>query len=185
MMIDSPARRRQCQCGVMLRGPRLDPPHRSRPAGYQPNRQPATVGTEERGGRGTTSSRTTTRAAPELSPPKSACAGDVILRTSTRGTPMGQCAGCHRGQHLTVSISTNDLLLKTRTQMAAPRPEHAQASARPAPATPTPRPPHIRIGPEPVLAAHAPSPPAAGSHSPARGDSAPHCGTEFPEGRTR
>jgi hypothetical protein len=31
-------------------------------------------------------------AAPELRPTKSACAGDVVLRTSTRGTvPMGQC----------------------------------------------------------------------------------------------
>ena len=30
--------------------------------------------------------------------------------------------------------------------------------------------PHISIGPEPVLAAHAPSPPAAGSHCPARED---------------
>jgi hypothetical protein len=39
--------------------------------------------------------------------------------------------------------------------------------------------PHIRIGPEPVLADHVPSPPAAGSHSPAREVSAPHCGTEF------
>jgi hypothetical protein len=38
----------------------------------------------ERGGRGTTSSRTTTRAANEVSPPKSACAGDTVLRTSTR-----------------------------------------------------------------------------------------------------
>jgi hypothetical protein len=28
--------------------------------------------------------------------------------------------------------------------------------------------PHIRIGPESVLTAHAPSPPAAGSHCPAR-----------------
>jgi hypothetical protein len=95
--------------------------------------------------------------------------------------------------------------------MAAPRPEHAHVSTRPAAATPTPRhespaptttgwredkcpvvskrplhsraaakmSPHIRIGPEPVLAAHAPSPPAAGSHCPAREDSAPHCGTEF------
>jgi hypothetical protein len=53
-------------------------------------------------------------AAPELSPPKSACAGDAVLRTSTRGT----------------------------VPMAAPRPEHA--SARPAAATPTPRPPHPR-----------------------------------------
>jgi hypothetical protein len=68
-------------------------PHRSRPAAYPPNRQPATVGVEEWSGRGTTSSRTTTGAAPELSPPKSACSGDAVLRTSTRGTvPMGQCA---------------------------------------------------------------------------------------------
>jgi hypothetical protein len=38
----------------------------------------------------------------ELNPPKSACAGDAVLRPSTWGTvPMGQCAGCHRGQHLT------------------------------------------------------------------------------------
>jgi len=45
----------------------------------------------ERGGRGTTSSRTTTRAANELSPPKSACDCDAVLRTSTRGTVhMGQ-----------------------------------------------------------------------------------------------
>jgi len=41
--------------------------------------------------------------------------------------------------------------------------------------------PHIRIGPEHVLTAHVPSPPAAGSHCPAREDSAPHCGTEFSE----
>ena len=45
----------------------------------------------ERGGRGTTTSRTTTRASNELSPPKSACSGDAV-RTSTRGTVMGQCA---------------------------------------------------------------------------------------------
>jgi hypothetical protein len=32
---------------------------------------------------------------------------------------------------------------------------------------------HIRIGPETVLAAHAPSPPASDSHYPAREDSAP------------
>jgi hypothetical protein len=50
------------------------------------------------------------RADPELSPPETACSGDAVLRTSTQGkVPMGQWAGCHRGQHLTVSISTNDL----------------------------------------------------------------------------
>ena len=91
------------------------PPHRPRPTGYPPNRQSATVGAEGRSGKYTTSSRTTTGAAPELKPPKSACAGDTVLRTSTRGTvPIGLCAGCKMSQH-------------------------------------------IRIGPEPVLTAHAPS----------------------------
>ncbi len=86
------------------------PLHRSRPAGCQPNRQPSTVIAEEQGGRGTTLRRMTARAAPELIPTKSACDGDAVLRTSTLGTvPMGQCDGCYRGQHLTVSISTNDL----------------------------------------------------------------------------
>ena len=45
------------------------------------------------GARGTTSSQMTTGRAPELRPPKSACSGDAVLRTSTRVTvPMGQCA---------------------------------------------------------------------------------------------
>jgi len=39
--------------------------------------------------------------------------------------------------------------------------------------------PRISICPEPVLATHAPSPPAAGSHCLAREGSAPHCGTEI------
>jgi hypothetical protein len=56
------------------------PPHRSRPTGYPPNRQPATVGDQERGGtRGTTSRRTATRAAPERSPPQTAWHGDAVL----------------------------------------------------------------------------------------------------------
>ena len=92
--------------------------------------------------------------------------------------------------------------------MAAPRPEHAHATARPATATLPPRPahtttgwrqdrrpvvskrplhrlaaakmsPHIHIGPEPVLAAHARSPPAAGSRCPAGADSAPHSEQNF------
>jgi hypothetical protein len=95
---------------------------------------------------GTTSSRTTTGAAPELNPPKSACAGDAVLRTSNRGTvPMGQCDGCHRRQctflQMTYTAETPHAdgrltLLKTRTQMALPRPEHAHA-----PELPSPRPP--------------------------------------------
>jgi hypothetical protein len=92
--------------------------------------------------------------------------------------------------------------------MAAPRPEHAHATDRPATATLPPRPahtttgwrqdrrpvvskrplhslaaakmsPHIHIGPEPVLAAHARSPPAAGSRCPAGADSAPHSEPNF------
>jgi hypothetical protein len=143
---------------------------------------------------------------PSSTPPKSACAGDTVLRTSTRGTvPMGQDNGCHRGQHLTLHISTNNLHCENRTQMASPRPEHAHASARPATATPTPRPPHPRQqdggktdvlssanGPSTValskdVTAHPHRPgarpdrpcpvPACSSHCPAREDSAPHCGT--------
>jgi hypothetical protein len=92
--------------------------------------------------------------------------------------------------------------------MAAPRPKHAHATARPATATPLPRPahtttgwrqdrrpvvskrplprlaaakmsPHIHIGPEPVLAAHARSLPAAGIRCPAGADSAPHSEQNF------
>ena len=92
--------------------------------------------------------------------------------------------------------------------MAAPRPEHAHATDRPATATLPPRPahtttgwrqdrrpvvskrplhnlaaakmsPHIHIGPEPVLAAHARSLPAAGSRCPAGADSAPHSEQNF------
>jgi hypothetical protein len=51
------------------------------------------------------------------------------------------------------------------------RPLHSHAAAKMSP--------HIHIGPEPVLASHAPSPPGAGSHCLAREDPAPHCGTEF------
>ena len=36
--------------------------------------------------------------------------------------------------------------------------------------------PRISTSPEPVLASHVPSPPAAGSHCPARDGSAPHLG---------
>ena len=192
------------------------PPHRSRPAGYPPNRQPITVCVEERGWRGTTSSRTTTGVAPELSPPKSVYDGDTVLRTSTRGTvPMGQPMGaiediisqCTFLQMIyTAETPHADATPGARPRLRPPtqRPEHAHASARPASATPTPRPPaptttgcredrcpvvskrplhslsaekmspRIRIGPEPVLAVHAPSPTAAGSHCPAREDSVPH-----------
>jgi hypothetical protein len=66
--------------------------------------QSATARVEELGKGETTSRLTTTRATPEYSPPKPACAGDAVLRTSTQGTvPMGHCAGCRRrGPQFTV-----------------------------------------------------------------------------------
>jgi hypothetical protein len=48
------------------------PPHRSRRTGNPPNRQPATVGEEELGGRDPTSRRTSMRAAPDCMPPTTA-----------------------------------------------------------------------------------------------------------------
>jgi hypothetical protein len=79
------------------------PPHRSRPTGYPPYRQPSTVGVEELVRRGTTSRllETTTGSAPELIPPKSACAGDAVLRTSTRGTaPWRVCLQRFASEHM-------------------------------------------------------------------------------------
>jgi hypothetical protein len=97
----------------------------------------------ERGGRGTTTSRTTTRASNELSPPKSACSGDAVLRTSTRGTVhMGQCA--LEDKHLTVPISTNDL----HCWKPARRWQRPARSTPTLPTVPPPRPsrhvPHTR-----------------------------------------
>ena len=75
------------------------PPHQSRPTenppnlqqNISPNRPTCHRLRRERGGRGTMTSRTTTRASNELRPPKSACSGDTVLLTSTRGTVLGQC----------------------------------------------------------------------------------------------
>ncbi len=95
-----------------------------------------------------------------------------------------------------------------RTAGCGPRPGPAPAASRPAAAAPhdtfpannnrqeerrtscsqQPAPPpcdaakmspRISIGPEPVLAAHAPSPPAAGSHCPAREGSTPYWEQSF------
>ena len=72
MMLDLP----HTSAPMLMRGntppTTRSPPHQSRPAGYPPNRQPATVGEEERGWRGTTSRRTSTRAAPDRRPPPTA-----------------------------------------------------------------------------------------------------------------
>jgi hypothetical protein len=66
----------------------------------------------------------------------------------------------------------------TRPPPTNNRPEEMRTSCRQQPAPPqrdaAKMSPRISIGPDPVLAAHAPSPPAAGSHCPAREGSAPH-----------
>ncbi len=62
-------------------------------------------------------------------------------------------------------------LIQDRCPVVSKRPLHSHAAAKMSP--------HIRIGPESVLAAHAQSPSAESSHCPAREDSAPHCRTEF------
>jgi hypothetical protein len=146
---------------------------------------------------------------PNSNPPKSAYAGDAVHRTNNWGTvPMGQCNGCHRGQaqctflpitysvenphadgsaapgarprfcpprrrdpHDTSPAPTTTGWREDRCPVVSKQPLHSRAAAKMSP--------HIRIGPEPVLTAHAPSLPAAGSHCPAREDSAPHCGAEF------
>jgi hypothetical protein len=67
------------------------PPHRSRPTGNPPNRQPATVGEEERGGRDPTSRRTSMRAAPDCRPPPTARHA-LQPRSSTSHPPQQQDA---------------------------------------------------------------------------------------------
>jgi hypothetical protein len=142
--------------------------------------------------------------APELNPPKSACAGDAVLRTSTRGTvPMGQCVGAiedsisqctflqmtytaenphadgnawpgarprfrpprRRNPHATSPAPTTTGCWEDRCPVVSKRPLHSRATAKMSL--------HICIGPEPVLTDHSPSPPASGSHCPAKEDSAP------------
>jgi hypothetical protein len=76
-----------------------------------------------------------------------------------------------RDPHATSPAPTTTGWREDRCPVVSKRPLHSRAAAKMSP--------HIRIGPEPVLTAHAPSPPAAGSHCPAIEDSAPHCGTEF------
>jgi hypothetical protein len=93
MMLDSP----HTSAPMSMRGTFL-PQRAFHPTDHvqqdiHPTDNPPPSEKEERGGRGTTSSRTTTGAVPELSPPNYACAGDAVLRTSTWGTvPMGQFA---------------------------------------------------------------------------------------------
>ena len=182
----------------------LDPPPITSSRISAKTDQPATVCAES--GRGTTTSRTTTRASNELSPPKSACSGDTVLRTSTRGTVMGQC-----GPEDSISQCPFLQMIDTAGNphadgRAAPGalPRHRpsrhcdppatshthdnwmaarQTSCRQQTAPPQPRcskdvtaHPH-RPGARPGRPAR--SPPAAGSRCPAGADSAPHSEQNF------
>jgi hypothetical protein len=143
------------------------------------------------------SSRTTTGAAPELTPPKSACAGDAVLHTSNRDTvrwdsvmgviedSISQCTFLQmtytaenphadgsavpgarprflpprrHDTHATSPAPTTTGWRGDRRPVISKRPLHSRAAAKMSP--------HIRICPEPVLTAHTPSPPSAGSHCP-------------------
>jgi hypothetical protein len=147
----------------------------------------------ELGGRGTTTSRTTTREANERSPrsrtlvmqssapaPGSQSTWDSALgyssisqcpflqMTYTAENPYadgnaapGACPRPSRhAPHTTIGCRQD------RRPVVSKRPLHSHAAAKMSQ--------DIRIGPEPVLAAHARPPPAAGSHSLAGADSAPH-----------
>jgi hypothetical protein len=91
MMLDSP----HTSVPMLMRGntppTTRSPPHQSRPTGNPPNRQPATVGEEERGGRGPTSRRTSMRAAPDCKAPLTA-RHEPTPRTSTSHPPQQQDA---------------------------------------------------------------------------------------------
>jgi hypothetical protein len=179
----------------------LHPTHHVR-AGSPPNRQPATVSEEERGGRGPSSRRTSMRAAPNCSPPPTAWHASTP-RTSTRHPPnnkmqsTGSCAPC-TGKGDSAGAGPQ----RRATRQAAGR-----ARAAPPPPTAPPTQPHttrppptttgLRKGGHPVvsnlplhramqqrchhasasarsLSWHAPSPPAAGSHCQAREGSVSH-----------
>jgi hypothetical protein len=160
------------------------PPHQSRPTENPPNLQPATVGEEERGGRDPTSRRTSMRAASDCRPPPTAlhrrspaphqppppakgrspqlrpCTGKVAsagagpLRRDTRPV-----AG-HARAPPPPPPAPPPQPHTTRPPPTTTRPEERRTSCRQQPAPP-PRnaanmSPRISIGPEPVLAAHAP-----------------------------
>ena len=177
------------------------PPHRSRRTGNPPNLQPVTVSEEERGGRDPTSRRTPMRAAPDCRPPPTARHASQPRSSSTSHPPQQQDAvhrelrpGTGKGARTGAGPlrrakrpAAGPAPAAARPAAAAPhdtfpannnRPEEMRTSYRQQPAPP-PRDaakmsPRISIGPEPVLTANAPSPPAAGSHCPAREGSAPH-----------
>ena len=76
-----------------------------------------------------------------------------------------------RDPHATSLAPTTKGWREDRCPVVSKRPLHIRAAAKMSP--------HIRIGPEPVLTAHARSPPAAGSYRPGRSGLAPHSEQNF------
>jgi len=136
MMLDSP----HTSVPMFMRGntpPTLrSPPHQSRPTGNPPNQQLATVGEEERGGRGPTSRRTSMRAAPDCRQPLT---GRHVSppRTSTRHPPQQQdtvhkelLPGTGKGAGAAETVASH------HTACCGQRPGPAPATSRPAAAAP-------------------------------------------------
>ena len=144
---------------MLMRGTTLptthSPPHQSHLTENPPNLQPATVIEEEQDWRDPTSRRTSMRAASDCRPPQTAWHASQPS-SSTRQPPQ-QKEAVHGELHPGKGKGTSCC-----QQQAPPQRDAAKMS------------PHISIGLQPVLAAHAQSQPAAGSHCPAREGSAPH-----------
>jgi len=113
-------------------------------------------------------SRTNTTQGRGPSPAQDRSSAPRGRRRATPGTGPRRRPPCLRNHPRHAPCQQQDVGQMPRRQQSAPPPRDAAKMS-----------PRIRIGTEPVLAAHAPSPPAAVSHCPAREVSAPHCGTEF------
>ena len=107
------------------------PPHRSRPAGNPPNRQPATVGKEELGRRGPTSRRTLTRAAPDSRQPLTVW-HEQPPSTSTSHPPQQQdtvhielCPGTGKGATACAGFQSSDTRPAAGPARAQPQPTSA------------------------------------------------------------
>jgi hypothetical protein len=135
-MLDSP----HTLVSMLMRGntpPTMrSPPHRSRPTGNPPNRQPATVGEEERGGRGPTSRRTSMRAARlQAATDRVACVAAPHQHQppppGTRRSPQGAAPRHGEGGQRRCRTAA-----PRHTAGCGPRPGPAPAATRPAAAAP-------------------------------------------------
>jgi hypothetical protein len=113
------------------------PPHRSRPTGNPPNRQPATVGEEEQGGRGPTSRRTSMRAAPDCRPPPTAWHASPPLTSTSH--PLQQQDAVHRELRPGTGKGASTVAGPPRR---ATRPAAGRARAPPPPPSAPPPQPH-------------------------------------------